>query len=483
MRWLAASDRVPWLVLAWFMAQAIALSLLRSGTSYDGAEQLLYTQYLDWGYGRSQPPLFTWVLIAVQQVLGVSQLAENVLKFGLLAAGFVAVWRLALGLGYDRVVAAAAMVSVFAIVEIGFESQRNYTHSVLLFALTGWIGVVYLSLLRAGGDSGALRYAALGLLLGAAMLSKYNAALLIVALVAADLVLREARVFTRRRSVWIWAVAIAVMLPHGIWAVSNAGQVFALSGGFVEAERGGVAAVARAAGLYGMATLGLFLPLAVIAAVAMWWRAPGGDASGTLARAVIWRWAIVIWGIGGVVALLGPATEVRMRWLIPVAVPLVPLLIGAVLVRAPRGAGFVLGAGVLLGVILTAAQWGESLWVNARTDYDYAALAEALAGEDLPMDIVMIHYPEFANLRLYGTRSVIAPPLPDPGRISGDAATVLWDLGQPGHAAAAIAFARDLGLCATEGEVNLSMARRIGDGAMEVGAVAVSRAACGTTLE
>jgi len=63
-----------------FMVQAVVLSLLRSGTSYDGAEQLLYTQYFDFGYGRSQPPLFTWMLIAVQQVFGVSQIAENTLS-------------------------------------------------------------------------------------------------------------------------------------------------------------------------------------------------------------------------------------------------------------------------------------------------------------------------------------------------------------------------------------------------------------------
>lgn len=152
--------RAPWIMAAVFLAQAVVLSLLRSGTSYDGAEQLLYTQYFDLGYGRSQPPLFTWMLMAVQQAFGVSQIAENLLKFALLAAGFAAVWRLARGLGYDCLIATAAMLSLFAIVEIGFEAPRTYSHSVLLFAMTGWIGVLYLALLE---RESLARYALLGL--------------------------------------------------------------------------------------------------------------------------------------------------------------------------------------------------------------------------------------------------------------------------------------------------------------------------------
>lgn len=42
-----------------FLAQAVILSAIRTGTSYDGAEQLLYSQYVALGYGRSQPPLYT----------------------------------------------------------------------------------------------------------------------------------------------------------------------------------------------------------------------------------------------------------------------------------------------------------------------------------------------------------------------------------------------------------------------------------------
>ena len=219
------------------IGQAILLSFIRSGTSYDGAEQLLYTQYLDWGYGRSQPPLFTWLLAAAHQVFGVTQLAENLLKFGLLAAGFLAVRHVSLRLGYGVRIATATMLSVFLVVEIGWEAQRNYTHTVLLFALMGGVAVAYLSLLR---EVSRGRFAVLGVLAGAVILAKYNGGLAILALILADVVTPWARVFFRKESAWFWIVAALSVAPHGVWALSNRASVFAMSRNFVDADQGGV---------------------------------------------------------------------------------------------------------------------------------------------------------------------------------------------------------------------------------------------------
>ena len=64
-----------WPVAAVFgllLCQAVILSFVRTGTSFDGAEQLLYTQTLELGYGRSQPPLYTWLLRLFQVPFGVT---------------------------------------------------------------------------------------------------------------------------------------------------------------------------------------------------------------------------------------------------------------------------------------------------------------------------------------------------------------------------------------------------------------------------
>ncbi len=465
------------------MAQAVVLSLLRSGTSYDGTEQLLYTQYVDLGYGRSQPPLFTWILIAVQQVFGVSQIAENVLKFACLAAGFGAVWRITLGLGYARGVAAASMLSLFLLAEIGFEAQRNYTHSVLLFALVGWIAVLYLSAMRRGSWG---CHIGLGVLFGAVLLTKYNAILLIAALVIADLSVRRAGVFRRAGSLVMWPVAAALIAPHLIWATENADHVFALTGGFIGGFIGGGESVPllvlRAGAYYVQASAGLMLPLGVVAAAAWWWmrEAPTSVVQPDAGRCVFWRWAAVFWVIGLIVALAALATEVRMRWLIPIGVPLVPLMIGGVLSRAPRATVAVTVIGAGFGAVSIAGQWVQSTWINPRTDYAYAQMSDAMQQAGMPMDIVVATYPIFGNLRLYGVDRVLAPVLPDPARIAPDAASAVWQADHPVHEDQIAVFGRALGLCfdLAHPAIAIEMPRRHGDGALSAIIRPLSRAAC-----
>src|SRR5690606_17330767 len=60
---------VLWFLLIYFVLQALLYSLLRNGASYDGAEQLITSQALELGYGRSQPPLYTWLLVLFQSFM------------------------------------------------------------------------------------------------------------------------------------------------------------------------------------------------------------------------------------------------------------------------------------------------------------------------------------------------------------------------------------------------------------------------------
>lgn len=270
----------------------------------------------------------------------------------------------------------------------------------------------------------------------------------------------------------MWPVAVLVVVPHGIWAVGNLDQVFALTDGFVRAQGNLAFAVLRTVWVYTVASLGLLLPLALILAVAWWCKRDAGAVvqGAARTRAVLWRWALIFWGIGLLVALAGPAAEVRMRW----------LMVGATLARAPRAAPFVIWVGVGLGVISVSGQWVQSLWINARTDYDYAALADMIEAEGLPRDLVALSYREFGNLRLYGARVLVAPAVPDPGRIAPDMATAIWDGGRARDEDRVITFAAGLGLC-VEGSrdaIGVELVRRHGDGEMPVRMRALSRAAC-----
>ncbi|MDG4647236.1 glycosyltransferase family 39 protein [Roseibacterium sp. SDUM158017] len=463
-----------------FAGQAVILSVLRSGTSVDGAEQLVYTQVLDWGYGRSQPPLYTWLLIGVQQVLGVSQIAENALKFGLLLAGFLGIRALSMRLGHDGRVATATMMSLFAVVEIGLESQRNYAHSVLLFALMTWAAVLYLDILRHGGGR---RFALLGIVSGLMLLSKYNSALFLGALVAADLSMPRARALLRPQAVLAVGIAAAIVTPHLVWALSNADAVFALTAGFVPAAPEGAAGALRGAGLYLGATASLYLLVSLIAAAAFF--LSGGRVSDIqrpveAAPALLSRWGLILWALGLVVAMATAATEVRMRWLVPVCVPLLPIVMGAALRGRPRATALVLAAGVLLGVLSTSAQWVESTRINPRTDYDYAALDAALRDAGLPEPVIAPSYWVLANLRLQAPRAFATPEFPQAQHVvaKAGAATLLWEDG--GDGAATRDYARRLGFCPLPAARprDFDLVRRHDGAPLRVSALAASRAAC-----
>ena len=79
----ALSSRLPWThPLFWFAAISlahVAMRLLASpALKWDEAEQILWTQELALGYGP-QPPLYTWLQWAMNQVFGPSVLALSLL--------------------------------------------------------------------------------------------------------------------------------------------------------------------------------------------------------------------------------------------------------------------------------------------------------------------------------------------------------------------------------------------------------------------
>ena len=111
-------------VLCYFAFQTILVTVVSNGAGLDDAEQLANIGYLDWGYGGSQPPLYTWITNLVASVLGTSMLTLQIVKFSILASLFLSVYGAMRLLGFSRIVASAGMLGLFLIPQIGWESQR-----------------------------------------------------------------------------------------------------------------------------------------------------------------------------------------------------------------------------------------------------------------------------------------------------------------------------------------------------------------------
>jgi hypothetical protein len=75
-------------VLVYFAFQVFFLTMISNGAGVDDAEQLAYVGALQWGYGGSQPPLYTWINSVAGSVLGISLFTIYLVKFGMLASLF-----------------------------------------------------------------------------------------------------------------------------------------------------------------------------------------------------------------------------------------------------------------------------------------------------------------------------------------------------------------------------------------------------------
>ncbi|WP_341930015.1 glycosyltransferase family 39 protein [Methyloversatilis discipulorum] len=307
------SHRAPWLLLLlYFGAHVVARTLVSDALELDEAEQALWTQQLAAGYG-TQPPLYTWLQWAVFQVAGVSVLSLSLFKNVLLASTYAFVWLAARRLTAPPLALLAA-ASMLLIPQIGWESQRDLTHSVLATAVAAATLYVVVRLIE---KPRPVLYLALGLCAALGLLSKYSFAVYLAALGLAVLLSRDTRPVLR--SPWLIAaalLALVVLSPHALWLLDNWQLASARTLEKLDASPGLAGGVVR-----GLSSL-LGATLATLAALVLILAAIFGRAAWTPATASP---HCRLWGrYLGLLALLmlalvvvGGATHFKGRWLQP----------------------------------------------------------------------------------------------------------------------------------------------------------------------
>ncbi len=203
-----------WLLLAlYFGAQVLCRVVVSPALELDEAEQALWAQQLHWGYG-AQPPLYTWLQWGMFQLFGASVLSLSLLKNLLLASTYAFVF-LAGRLLMPASWAALASASMLLLPQIGWESSRDLTHSVLLTTIAA--ATLYLTLALLERPRPAL-YLLLGAATGLGFLAKYSYGLFLLALLLAVLTGRDTR--SVLRSPWLLGAVLVTLLivtPHGLW--------------------------------------------------------------------------------------------------------------------------------------------------------------------------------------------------------------------------------------------------------------------------
>ena len=208
----------PLLLLAgYFLLQWMLRIFMGSGFELDEAELLLFGQRLQLGYSAS-PPLYTWLQIPLLRLLGEGAAALALLKNLLLFLSYACCYFAGRSAGLTGERAGVAALSLLLLPQIGWESQRDLTNSVLvttLSAATLWAMIALLN-----GRRGASQYVLIGLLFGAGILAKYNFALFMLVAVVA-LATLQPRLVWRPASLLTLLVCAVTVAPFILWFIEH----------------------------------------------------------------------------------------------------------------------------------------------------------------------------------------------------------------------------------------------------------------------
>lgn len=310
------------LLLVGYFSLHIVLRVGLSGSlDLDEAEQVMLSQWLLPGY-TEQPPLYTWMQYGLFQIFGRTVFAVSLLKNLLLLFTYIFVFLAArLTLHNDRTAVLAA-ISLLLIPQIGWESQRDMTHTTLVVCAAAATVWQVLMLLR---DQHPFRYILLGLTIGVGILAKSNYLLFLAVFLIATATVAEGRkaLFTPK-VLLLPIVALIFASPYLIWLADNWSVLFTTAKKFKQGRDFfyllGPLSLIRAAFLFLAPLLLLFLavhPKAIIPRA--------GNDRPQEQRLIIQYFKLLFPALLMIVLLL-KVTYVKDRWLQPLLFP-IPLLL------------------------------------------------------------------------------------------------------------------------------------------------------------
>ena len=368
-----------WVLLIYLGAQVLVRLWAGQALERDESEQVLWAQQLALGFG-AQPPLYTWLQRAVFELVGVSVLGLTLLKHGLLALTYLFTFAAARML-MPCTLAALAAASLLLLPQISIDSHRDLTHVVLCTTLTAATWWTVLALRRRPTLRG---YAALGLVVGLGMLSKYSYALVALALLLALFTAADTRSLLRHRGmVLALGIAALVVAPHALWLLSNlpqaTGSTLAKMG--ITSGLPWHAKVRLGVGELVVATVWFLTPLGVVlAALFARGRQPDGSSGAPgPACGLMRRYLAAIAALLLALVVTGALTQVKGRWLQPflAVAPLAFFACAPQLLRHPRLPVLqrVLLVWAVLLVVLMAARMPFNGW-RGRTDVMHVPVRE-----------------------------------------------------------------------------------------------------------
>jgi 4-amino-4-deoxy-L-arabinose transferase-like glycosyltransferase len=416
--------------VGYFLLQAISRGLISETLGMDDAEQALLAQGWSWGYGP-QPPLYTWLVMIVVKVIGLSSFSMALLKNVLLFGIYVLTYFVGRRVTGSHAAATAAAVALQFMPSIAYEAHRELTHSILASFI---VLLTLLVFLRLGptdepAESGHGRktisagwgwYIILGMLGGLGIVSKYNYSIFLVGLALAALIRKSWRpIVLNWRAAAALVITLLIIAPNLIWMKNHPDLAFGSVGKFNIDSAHRLTSIVHGIGSWTSTSLDQVGILLVVFAI-LFWRGlfsrrltlPTEKARFLLAT-LCCIGAIILLGI-----VISGATNARNRWLQPLIIP-APILVVSICqaqlnarrLKAILGLGGAVALGVAVaapGRILLTERLGKLEGLNAP----YRKLGHDLNG---PLERVsMIYCPETAlagNIRIWFPEKKVTAPM------------------------------------------------------------------------
>ncbi|MFG0261474.1 MAG: ArnT family glycosyltransferase [Novipirellula sp. JB048] len=212
---LQKRSRFGVLLLAYFGLHVIVRVALSGALDYDEAEQVFLSQWLSLGY-NSQPPLYTWMQTGLFQLFGYGVMPLALLKNTLLLLTYLSVFGMVNKVTGSAAMSWAASLAMMTIPQIAWESHRDLSHSV---AVTFAVSLLMYCVVSLRHQPHWKWYVAIGLSCGFGLLSKYNFAIVILAVMGSAITVPSYRRWLLdRRLLLSLLVAVIVVSPHLYWA-------------------------------------------------------------------------------------------------------------------------------------------------------------------------------------------------------------------------------------------------------------------------
>jgi 4-amino-4-deoxy-L-arabinose transferase-like glycosyltransferase len=313
--WWARPGGIALIVGLWAILHALIAVVFESAINVDDAIESYLVQSFEISYVARNPPVFDWLLYGIQKITGPGALSFAILRYSLLFACAMLVYRVAVRAIADPRLQALAVFSLSALWVIGYHSHRILTHSnAMIVAIAGTM--VTLIALRAAPSRWL--YAALGGWIALGVLSKFGyvaffAAILISCLLEPSF----RRVWLDRRIAITLGVAAVPIILFSIVLVVMKQDVFFATADVIAANS--KSRWSNVLDVFAGAWIGYLLPLIGIVALVFLPlnRGEGGRAS-TQERAAIRHLLRSMIIIGTVVTLIGVlamgSTSLRDRY-------------------------------------------------------------------------------------------------------------------------------------------------------------------------